>query len=221
MAQARVQAPRSIRVLNSAAARTDFEDLALQVPGVARALMLTSNQDVTVPEGRGYMYVVPPAGGNPSGALITSVQDFINNNYPPPLNFSWEVRTVTVYNEIDVDVWAYRASGSTEATMIQEIRDALEAFFAPLNTDLTPNTLIDFGYNYKDEDGVSEPIVALSDVSNLINDLPSTRRLGTPQAAEGLRMDGQQLDKILLTREFPELRILTIKDGDTGATIYP
>ncbi|HET6344127.1 MAG TPA: baseplate J/gp47 family protein, partial [Myxococcota bacterium] len=57
------RAPQSLRVAQRSITREDFEINARRLPGVARALMLTSDDDQRIPENTGRMYVVPVTGG--------------------------------------------------------------------------------------------------------------------------------------------------------------
>jgi hypothetical protein len=50
VAAAKLLAPESLRTLTRTVTREDFEINARRVPGVARALMLTSNEDVSIDE---------------------------------------------------------------------------------------------------------------------------------------------------------------------------
>jgi hypothetical protein len=216
VAEARVAAPRSLRVLNRAVARTDFEDLAIQVAGVGRALMLTKAEDSTVPTlGRGYLYVVPDGGGLPSAALKTQVEDYINDGWPPPLNFDWEARDPD-YNTINIVAYVYLDSDATESSVETAVLEALRDFFSPVNADGTPNDQVEFGYNYKDAAGDPEPKVTLSSIYNLLHDTTGVRRLGTPADGEGLTLNAVEDDVDLLLREFPEGGTLTLYNGDTS-----
>jgi hypothetical protein len=202
--QARVRAPRSLRVLNRAVARTDFEDLALQVAGTARALMLTKNEDSVVEEGRGWLYLIPEgdSGGVPSTALKTAVKSYIDNEFPPPLTFDWEVRD------------------ANEAAVVTAIREALQGYFNPLDDDGLPNAEITFGFYYRDKDDDPDPKVPLSKIANLINDSDGVRRLGTPGDGEGLTLNGSQDDADLTVRQFPKAGTLSLTNGDTAASMY-
>ena len=220
VAEARVAAPRSLRVLNRSIARTDWEDLAIQIAGVGRALMLTKAEDSTVPTlGRGYLYIVPDGGGTPSAALKTQVEDDINDGWPGPLNFAWEARD-PVYNTIDIVAYVYLESDATESSVETAVLEALRDFFAPVNADGTPNSQVEFGYNYKDAAGDPEPKVTLSSIYNLLHDTTGVRRLGTPADGEGLTLNAAQDDVDLLLREFPEGGTLTLYNGDTS-TVFP
>ena len=214
--EAREAAPRSLRVLNRTIARTDWEDLAIQYAGIGRALMLTKAEDSTVPdEGYGYLYLVPDSGGTPSAALKTAVETFINDSYPIPLNFSWEARD-PAYQTINIDCWVYLSEGYSESDVETSVLAVLRAFFAPVNSDGSKNTAVDFGYYSEDSSGNS--YVALSTIANLIHDATGVNRLGTSADGRGLKLNGLEDDVSLALREFPEGGTLTLRNGDTGST---
>lgn len=225
VAEAQVNAPASLRVLNRTIARTDWEDLAIQVSGVARALMLTKVEDTTIPEeGYGYLFVVPDGGGTPSTVLKQAVEDYINDGFPIPLNFNWETAD-PVYSTINIVAYVYLESGATETGVETLVLAALREYFSPSNTDGTPNTEIDFGYNYKDEAGSPEPLISLSHIGNLVeqgtdnNPVTGIRRLGTPGDGEGITLNASQDDVDLTLRQFPTGGTLTLYNGDT-ATMF-
>jgi Baseplate J-like protein len=219
--QARVRAPRSLRVLNRAVARTDFEDLALQVAGTARALMLTKIEDSVVEEGRGWLYLIPEgaSGAVPSGALKTTVKSYIDNEFPPPLTFDWEIKDPD-YLAINVVATVYLTPDTSEAATVTAIREALQGYFATLDDDGLPNAEITFGYYYRDSVDDPDPKVPLSEIANLINDSAGVRRLGTPGDGEGVTLNGSQDDADLTVRQFPSAGTLTLTNGDTSGTIY-
>lgn len=220
VAQARERAPRSLRVLNRTVARRDFEDAALQVNGVARALMLTKGEDPSVPNvNYGLLFIVPEGGVTPTGVLLTAVFDYIDQQLPTMITFGWETR-VPIYNTIDVVATVYLEQDADEATVTTAIRESLSDFFAPLNADGSTNTLVNFGYDYKDIDGDPDPLVALSDIKNIVNDTTGVRRLGTTDDGEGLTLNAAEDNVDLLLREFPEAGNLTLINGDTSLTFY-
>lgn len=224
VAEARQNAPRSIRVLNRAVARTDYEDLAVQVAGVGRALMLTKVQDPSISEeGYGYLRIVPDGGGTPSAGLKLATYLFIQTGYPPPLNFRWEVAD-PIYETIDIVAYVYLESSGTQAQVEADALAALRAFFAPVNDDGTANTAINFGYYYQranptpGEAPIPDPKVPLSTIANILHDLTGVRRLGATADGEGLTLNGLEGDVVLALNEFPAGGNLTLIDGDTGLT---
>lgn len=220
VAEARENAPRSLRVLNRCVTRTDFEDLAVQVQGVARALMVTKNEYSLVAEyNRGYLYIVPEAGGVPTTTLKNTVENYINTNFPIPLTFDWEARDPE-YNTINVAAVVYLTANAEEDTVATLIREALSAYFAPLNDDGTQNTSIDFGFNWKDSVGDPDPKLPLSTIGDIIKDTAGIRRLGTPDDGEGLELNSAEDDVDLTVIEFPKAGTLTLVNGDTSSTFY-
>src|SRR5439155_10387148 len=73
IAQMQALAPESIRVLSRTVSREDYEVNARRLPEVARALMLTSNEDSGIAENTGILFVIPRGGGAPSSALKDAV----------------------------------------------------------------------------------------------------------------------------------------------------
>lgn len=213
--EARYKAPKSLRVLNRAVSRTDFEDVSEKVSGVARALMLTRIEDVTIELGRGRLYIVPDGGGNPSAQLKTDVRNYFTNNYPTMLTFDYDVLDPE-YLSINIVAYVYLAADKSEATCETEALAELRSFFSPTQDDGTANYDVDFGYYYKDNQGDPDPKVSLSSIANIMNDLTSVRRLGTPGDAEGLTLNGSQDDVDLNIRQFPKGGTLTLYNGDTS-----
>src|SRR5215510_11107762 len=82
IAAAKLLAPESLRTLTRSVTREDFEINARRVPGVARALMLTSNEDPSIEENSGILYVIPQGGGMPTPALKNAVLQQVTEVYP-------------------------------------------------------------------------------------------------------------------------------------------
>ncbi|MDF1524590.1 MAG: hypothetical protein P1P87_17445, partial [Trueperaceae bacterium] len=82
VASARLLAPESLRAMTRSVAREDFEINARRLPGVARALMLTSNEDLSIDENAGVLYVIPQGGGVPTPALKNLVLQQVTEVYP-------------------------------------------------------------------------------------------------------------------------------------------
>lgn len=220
VAQARERAPRSLRVLNRTVARQDFEDVAVQVAGVARALMLTKSEYSAIPDyNYGFLWIVPEGGGTPTGTLLAAVEDYINDELPTMVTFGFEARE-PMYATINVVATVYLSQDADGTVVATAIREALSAYFAPLNSDGSTNSLVDFGYNLKDVAGDPEPLVSWSAVQNLINDTTGVRRVGTPGDGEGLLLNAVADDVDLALPEFPEAGTLVLTNGDTAATIY-
>jgi hypothetical protein len=219
VSEARIRAPRSLRVLNRCVARTDFEDLAIQVNGVARALALSNNEDATVAEGQVKVWVVPSGGGTASAALLASIETYINTYYPVPVVCNWETYAAT-YVTVNVYVWIYPEQGADVADIVTDMRSALTAFFAEEDDNGDPNENIKFGYYYRNSSGNFDGQFPYSDVEGVIKEIDGIRRLGTTVDGRGMTLNGAEDDVTLTIREFPKAGTLIVRNGDTSATEY-
>jgi uncharacterized phage protein gp47/JayE len=227
--QARVRAPRSLRVLNRCVAKTDFEDLAIQVSGVARALALSSNQDPAVAEGKVQVWIVPIGGGAAPGALLTAVETYINTNYPVPIVCSWDAFSAP-YVVFNIVAYVYLNKGAAEATIAANVRDALRRLFAEQSNG-DPNELVNFGAFYTDSTGAYDGQFPLDLVAKVISGEPlgdvipgfsGIARLGTPTDGEGIAINGSEDNVTLLLRQFPTAigGTLQLINGETTLSIY-
>jgi hypothetical protein len=216
VASARLLAPESLRTLTRSVTREDFEVNARRVPGVARALMLTSNEDLTVPENSGVLYVIPRGGGLPTPALKNLVLAQVTEVYPSTLTFQISVQN-PVYKKVDVEARIYLRQGHAAATVRERIKANLAAMFRVSEADGTPNPLIDFGFNVKDADGNPAGEVAWSDVFNLIRDTEGVRKIGDLHG--DLKLNRLPADVKLAIKEFPVLGTVTLVNGDTGGVL--
>ncbi len=166
-ASIRAKAPVSIRAPRTSIAREDFEIHANALAGVTRSLMLTHEQDATIPDNTGKLYVVPAGNppGTPSIGLLDEVRKiFVGDTqsrpaFPAPLTFG-VTALATPYLGIAIAVNVYFRKGVTPSVAAAAIRAALSDFFNPviqtqeqadaLESEIgAPNTLIDFGYYLK------------------------------------------------------------------------
>jgi len=216
VAQIKERAPASLRVLNRSVAREDFEINSLRLPAVARALMLTRNEDVSIAENSGELYIVPVGGGAPSIALKAEVLAQVTTVYPSTLTFDVQVRDA-VYRTIDIFAAVYFRAGVNKVTAAALIRANLTNFFAVQNVDGTKNTNVDFGANVKDSLGVITSEIPLSDIFNLVRDTTGVRKIGDADADFTLNL--VHTDVTLLPKEFPKLGNVLITDGDTGGPL--
>lgn len=212
-AQIKVSSVASIRAPTNSVAREDFVINALRLPAVARALMLTSNEDPGVPENTGHLYVIPQGGGMPTADLKAAVLAQVTTAYPCTLTFTPIVHD-PLYKGVAVTVTAYKRPGYTGAALKADVLAALAGFFLITNADGTPNPLIDFGANFLNANGIAAGALAWSDVFDVIRDLPSVRKIDP--GSTGLLLNGVAADVSLATNEFPELGTVIVVDGDTG-----
>ncbi len=214
---ARRLAPESLRALTRTVAREDFEIHARKVPGVARALMLTSNEDLSIPENAGILFVVPVGGGLPSPALKGLVHRQVTETYPCTLTFEVEVQD-PVYRTVDVEARVFLREGARPELVRDRIRQRLAAMFRLMETDGTPNPRIDFGFNLRDAEGNPAGEVAWSDVFDVVRDTDGVRKLGDGSPLD-LKLNGLPTDVKLAVCELPILRNVTLVSGDTGGLL--
>lgn len=227
--QIRIAAPESLRVLNRAVAREDFEIVARSVAGVARALMLTNNEDDAIPENTGILSIIPEGGGLPTQLLKDTVaaqfdrvvRETLGLTGSPPypkLNTFKLLVSDPAYLTVNISARVFFRSGVVPATGAASIRSTLTDFFALLTTDetgaLLVNPDVDFGFNYKDVSGAFAGEIAWSDVFNAVRDDPLVRKVGA--LSGDFTLNGAQADVTIEPREFPILGTVTLIDGDTG-----
>lgn len=223
VAQIKQAAPASLRVLERSVAREDFEIEAVATAGVSRALMLTSDEDPSIPENAGFLWIIPEGGGVPSTQLKTDVAAIFLEDGPKPalLTFKTFVRD-PIYKLLNFRVKVFlRESASRDKTSPSYagtlIKNDLTTFFALNNADGTQNTRIDFGFFFKDGDGNPANEIPMSDLVELVKQSAPVRKL-SPLSVDFL-VNGQHLDTVLLPREFPQLGTVELIDGDTGQVL--
>ncbi|HMA95159.1 MAG TPA: baseplate J/gp47 family protein [Polyangiaceae bacterium] len=213
IASAKLLAPESLRATTHTVCREDFEINARRLPGVARALMLTSNEDTSIAENSGILYVIPKGGGLPTPALKNLVLRQVTEVYPCTLTFQVRVQD-PVYRVIDVVARVFFRQGEKAEAVRERIRTRLNEFFRVSEPDGTPNPNVDFGFNVKDSNGNPSGEVAWSDVFNVIRDTPGVRKMGDSRL--DLTLAGLPADVALKLREFPVLGQVAVVNGETG-----
>jgi uncharacterized phage protein gp47/JayE len=211
LAHAKLMAPRSLRAPSRSIAREDFEIHCLGVPGVARALMLTSNQDATIEEGSGDLLIVPQGGGVASPTLLAQALRQVTVVYPAPLTFQVRVLPAN-YRTIDIAARIYLRPGAAPDDVARRVRERLAAYFAPALPDGTPNDAVDFGYYLRNADG-SAGGVPWSDIADLVLQTPGVKKLAA-NAGLALTLNGQAGDVELGRREFPALGVVALVNAD-------
>lgn len=224
IAQARSLAPASLRALTRSVKNSDFETNA-KISGVARALMLTSNQDISVLENNGVLLIVALGsklssgkylGAAPSPNLLDEVRDEILINKPPTTTFALSVQGA-VFKTINVSARIYLNQGAVTTTVKSDVTSSLQDFFAVANKDGTPNTAVDFGANLKNSLGVPIGEIAWSDVINAVRDVPGIRKVD--EGPSGLLLNSLRQSITIGLREFPQLGSVTLINADTGLTL--
>jgi len=216
LASAKVLAPASLRTLNRTVSREDYENNARKLTEVARALMLTSNEDTTIDENSGILFVIPQGGGLPSQALKDQVENQVTVVFPNTLTFVVSVQN-PVFKTIDVSARVFLRAGQNAATVRAAIEQALADFFAVSLPDGTPNPNVDFGFNIKDADGNPDGEVAWSDVLSVVEAVSGVRKIGDEDA--DFLLNQRSDDVALENKEFPVLGTVTLINGDTGGPL--
>ena len=215
IASAQLLAPAALRAPTRTVAREDFEIHAREVPGVARALMLTSNEDRSIEENSGVLYVVPKGGGLPTPALKNKVLLQVTRVYPCTLTFQVSVQD-PVYKRIDITARIYLTSSDPKFRIAtrERVKANFKTMFAISLADGTPNPAIDFGFNVKNAEGLPAGEVAWSDVFDVLRNTMGVRKVGAHQG--DLTLCGLPADVRLRVDELPVLGTVALVDGDTG-----
>ena len=216
VASARLLAPESLRAMTRSVAREDFEINARRLPGVARALMLTSNEDPSIDENAGVLHIIPQGGGVPTPALKNLVLQQVTEVYPCTLTFQVSVLD-PVYRRLDIAARVFLRGGVSATVVRARIEQALIEYFRATEPDGTPNRRVDFGFNVKDAEGNPVGEIAWSDVFNVVRDTEGVRKVG--DAPGDLTLNGLPADVRLRVQEFPVLGSVTLTNGDTGGPL--
>jgi len=223
--QARVAGPASRRTLTRCVTKDDFENVAQAVPGVARALMATSNESSAVQENTGILYIIARGAsltsgriqaGTPSSGLLDDVLTAVTVTTPQTLTFTVTPLAAT-YKTVNVATRVHLARGATGAVVGPKIAANLRDFFAVLDEDGLPNVSVDFGANLKDAQGLVVAELAWSDVFNVIRDTEGVRKVD--EGPTGLLLNSLQQSVSIGALNFPVLGTITITDGATGLPV--
>lgn len=216
--QIKLRAPQSVRVSDRTVGLDDYVIGAESVSGVARALMLTSDQAIGIEENRGRLYVVPVGGGVPTETLKNQVLQAVTVDKPNTITFKVTVED-PIYALFDIDITVFKASGFSGETVKANILANLQSFFAIQNEDGTPNEQIDFGFASKGFDGSPVPEVPLMGplLAGIIESTTGVRKVGDRD--QDYLINGIHQDAQLAVFEFPQLGTVTIVDGDTGLVL--
>lgn len=215
--QIQQNAPLSLRTLTRTVTREDFEINAEKVSGVATALMLTSNEDSSIGENAGYLFVVASGtSATPTQSVLDSVTTMVTVTYPHTLTFSLIV-SAPPFLTIDVSATIWIADGYTEAQAKAAVQAEMTAFFAVTNADGTRNTKVSWGYDFVEQAGDAVGKFPLSKIFDAVDSLAQVTKIGA--ADSDFTLNGSHSDPQLLLREWPVLGTVTVINGATGATL--
>lgn len=222
--QMRQLGPEGMRVMTRTVSREDFEINARRVSGVARALMLSSDEDADIPENSGFLYAVPVGGGQPSNVVRTDILSMVTVEYPSLVTFEILVAGVGApippglvpYKTVNVQASVtLRPTIPSVLIVKQRIEEALVAYFAIQNADGTDNLNVDFGYNIKDTDGSVVAKILRSDVFNVIRDVDGVRSV----ELSDFMLNSVASDLELALAEFPVLGSISLFNQETGGPL--
>jgi hypothetical protein len=80
-----------------------------------------------------------------------------------------------------------------------------------------PNPNVDFGWYYKDENGLPAGEIAWSDIFNIVRDTLGVRKVGA--GSSDFTINGLRDDFAIDNWKFPALGIVRVIDGETGTEI--
>jgi hypothetical protein len=205
--------PASTKITDRTVSLDDYEVGAVNVAGVARSLMVTSDQVVGIAENRGFLYIVPDGGGVSTDALKATVENELTVVRPNTITFKFTVED-PAYLTVDVAATVYFTGGASKRGTVTAIEDALAEYFQITNPDGTPNDLVNFGLKYGDDSSLP-----MSDIFCTVEAVNGVRKIGDRDIDFLLNL--VHADVPLQFFEFPVLGTVTITDGDTGEIVLP
>jgi hypothetical protein len=213
-ASIRKQAPRSVTVQKRAVSRPDYEIVAENVPGVARALHLTGNQTPSIGENAGLLLLVPEGLGTASQALC----DLVAAQFDPdtgefPKTNTYQLLVIPApYLLVNKQVTVFLKSGVSRPVARAQIMSKLSTFFALTTTDATgqevDNERINFGFY------MERPVFDWSDILSVITSAAGVDSVDP--GPFGLLLNGARDDVTIEPQQFPKLGDVVLIDGRTG-----
>lgn len=208
--EARVAIPASlITVAKVSVSRDQFEANALLVRGVARSLLLTSDDDATIPEYQANVHIMPVGGGLPSSTLKATVLNELTVVRKPPVGMDVFVLDPTL-NIINYTATVYMKPGFIEADVRANIEASLDLLFALQLESGAPNPQIDFGFKIKAADGSAAAEIPFSDGFNAVRDAAGVRKVDKATFVPAA-------DVSLANFDFPVLGSVSLFNGDTAS----
>ena len=206
--------PNERRVTDRTIADEDFEIRAVAVDGVGRALFLSADRDTAIPVNEGRIFVVPPNGGVPSQATLDAVETAVTVTYPTMPTFV--VRAVSAeYLTIDIYAVLYLSKNASATVVKSSVLSSLTTWFQPLNSDLTENLNVDFGWNYKDVNDNPAGYVDWSTIHKVVNSVVGVRKIGA--GLDQFTLNEKHTDVAIGNWQFPVLGEVVLINGDTGS----
>lgn len=219
VAEIRVEAPESTRAPRRTVSREDFEIHAREVPGVGRALMLTSNELRGIAENTGQLYILPEGGGVATQDLLDLVVEKITVEKPHTLTFQPDVLTAPLLNvvvETSIHLESDTVDTEVRAAVVQSVTD----YFDPTR-DAEAVTAgerrVDFGFRFIEQNQDTEGKLPWSDVFNSVRDTTGVAKVD--DGAANLLMNGVRVDLAIALNNFPVLIDVIVRNALTGTVI--
>jgi len=206
--------PASLRATERTVTTEDFAIRAIQ-GGADRAMMLTSDEDLSVPENVGQLYMVSSTSDTISSAIKLAITALYTVDYPKITTFSVQLIDAPT-KAVNVGATVHFNDGYDKTTVRNSILENLGVYMSPINADGTSNSNVDFGYNMRNDEGL-HPVLAFSDIYNIVRDTIGVRKI-SPNVGD-FTLNDVQADVVLLNNQFPVLGTVVIVDGDTGSTV--
>jgi hypothetical protein len=222
--EARVRGPQALQTINRLVIPADFEFVAETTPGVARALMATSEDSGIIAEDNGRLVLVALgeklASGRfapavPTAAKIAEVQAQMveDGPFPPVMGLSFDVVAVDLLT-VSVTTRIFKTANANATDTAVAIRAALADFFAVSLADLSPNTATDFGLRLLGSDGQPDFLLLWAAVFDAILAADGVRYMSS--SANNLLLNGLHDSVSVDALKFPALGTVTIFDEDQG-----
>lgn len=224
IAHAKRAIPASLGNVRTTVSWEDFKNNAELVPGVARAVIMTADQDPSIPENTGRLYVAaegtqytsgytPPAA--PTSGLLDDVETMIEETRPHTITFTPTYLPVS-FKTVDHLATVYFLEGYDPEDVVAEMLTNLQNWYAALDDTGAQQDGARFGFEYTDADGSATGELPWSDVFNVLRDTEGVRKI---DPSGGLYLNGLSAGVQLGTVQYPFLQSLTVIDGDTGLTV--
>jgi hypothetical protein len=218
LGQAKSNATASLVTRNRTVTREDFENVAITVPSVARALAMTSKEWGLIREGEVVTWIVAKGTRLPSGRHAPAVPDASAlaavaaawESLPYPFNLRPRAVGDLGWQIWDIDVSATVVlRDDAPAEIGQILYDTLRDWFAVDLEDGSPNPNIDFGFR-------CDHLLAWSDIFNALRDTDGVRKMSN----NALTLNGQATDVTLPSYVFPRLGVVSLRDQDGNILPY-
>lgn len=202
----------------------DFQNNSQIVPGVGRAVIMTADQDASVPENTGYLYVAavgtpystgfrPPVA--PSASLLDDVETMITETRPDTITFTPFFLPV-VFEDIDHVCTIYFEEGVDPSDVASQIESDLKDWYSVMDSSGAFQENARFGFEYTNSEGTVTGQFPWSSVFNVIRDVEGVLKMNP---TNGLYLNGLAADVILGSIKLPRFNSLAIVDGDTGLPV--